>query len=101
MSQFTPKKMAAISARIFGNVVRPANMRSPTRYTKKLLKGDAIVDYSKAAPMHHARLQKPLRALGLYMDENKDFREEQIRTNKLRGKFITKKGEGKRASKKK
>lgn len=101
MSARTPKKMAALSARIFGNVVRAPNMRSPTKYVKRMLKGQNMVDYTKHAPHFDKRLHKPLRALGLFYDEERDWRERMIAENKLRGKFITKKGEGKRDGKKK
>lgn len=40
-----------------------------------------------------------MRALGLFYDERRTMREKMIRENKLRGKFITKKGEGKRKNK--
>lgn len=37
------RNIASISARIFGNVVRPPNTRSPTKYARKFIKGDTIV----------------------------------------------------------
>ena len=39
--------------------------------------------------------------LGLYRDEHQDFKDEQLRLKKLRGKGKPRKGEGKRATKKK
>ena len=38
--------------------------------------------------------------LGLYRDEHQDFKDEQLRLKKLRGKGKPRKGEGKRATKK-
>ena len=42
-----------------------------------------------------------LRFLGLYRDEYQDFKDEQLRLKKLCGKGTPRKGEGKRATKKK
>eukprot|EP00041_Stephanoeca_diplocostata_P007872 m.113256 g.113256 ORF g.113256 m.113256 type:complete len:99 (-) comp17070_c0_seq1:321-617(-) len=93
------RNIASISARIFGNVVRPPNTRSPTKYARKFIKGDTIVDYFNEAPILYKKLFLPLRAMGIYTDESRDWREEQLRAYKARGKILTKKGEGKRQKK--
>uniref|UniRef100_A0A8D0CG28 Small ribosomal subunit protein mS33 n=1 Tax=Salvator merianae TaxID=96440 RepID=A0A8D0CG28_SALMN len=97
-------RMARLSARIFGEVVRPTD--SPSMKVVKILsetpyaKRKEVYDWY---PPHTAyyNLMKKLRYYGLYRDEHEDFKDEMKRLRKLRGKGPPKKGEGKRALKKK
>ncbi|XP_023668529.1 small ribosomal subunit protein mS33 [Paramormyrops kingsleyae] len=97
-------RMARLSARIFGEVVRPTDARSMK-----------VVDLFKEPPLAQRKgvynwypehntyygLTKTLRLLGLFRDEHEDFKDEMRRLKKLRGKGTPMKGEGKRATKKK
>ncbi|XP_060101662.1 small ribosomal subunit protein mS33 [Heteronotia binoei] len=97
-------RMARLSARIFGEVARPTNMKSMK--VVKLLselpmaKQKGVYDWY---PPHntYSNLMRKLRFYGLYRDEHEDFKDEMKRLKKLRGKGPPKKGEGKRAMKRK
>ncbi|XP_025108019.1 28S ribosomal protein S33, mitochondrial-like [Pomacea canaliculata] len=98
------RKMARLSARIFGEVARPTSVKSTkvvrifSEKPKHLDK--RVVDYYppyKDLTMTFATL----RNYGLFRDEHQDFKEEMIRQRALRGKVKPKKGEGKRALKRK
>eukprot|EP00039_Didymoeca_costata_P019519 m.337856 g.337856 ORF g.337856 m.337856 type:complete len:104 (+) comp18248_c0_seq1:98-409(+) len=97
------KPLAEISARIFGNIVKPPGVRSPTKYLKKPLKGDAVYSYyediNKANQLPETF--RVLCTLNLFTDQRQEFTDSQKRLLKQRGKFPTKKGEGKRNTKKK
>ncbi|XP_014679617.1 PREDICTED: 28S ribosomal protein S33, mitochondrial-like [Priapulus caudatus] len=97
------KRMARLSARIFGEVTRPTNSKSMKVVTlfseKPMQKREEVVDYYPNLPVID-RLMRQLRQLGLYRDEHLDFKEEMHRLRKLRGKGAPKKGEGKSARKK-
>nr|ACH45336.1 putative mitochondrial 28S ribosomal protein S33 [Taeniopygia guttata] len=76
-------------------------MRVVKLFTKHpLAKGE---EGEKGPPPHNTyyALMKKLRYFGLYRDEHQDFREEMRRLKKFCGKDPPKKGEGKRALKKK
>ncbi|KAG5267459.1 hypothetical protein AALO_G00221970 [Alosa alosa] len=97
-------RMARLSARIFGDVVRPTDSKSmkvvqlfkePPMAQKK-----EVYDWYPQHKIYYAMTQK-LRYMGLFRDEHEDFKEEMRRLRKLRGKGKPKKGEGKRATKKK
>lgn len=96
-------RMSRLSARIFGEVVRPTNT-----YSMKVVKLFSEEPRAKRKevydwyPPHniYAPLMRNLRFLGLYRDEHEDFKEEMKRLRRLRGKGTPKKGEGKRAKKK-
>ncbi|XP_062374045.1 28S ribosomal protein S33, mitochondrial [Sardina pilchardus] len=97
-------RMARLSARIFGDVVRPTDSKSmkvvelfkePPMAQKK-----ETYDWYPQHRIYYAMTQK-LRYMGLFRDEHEDFKEEMRRLRKLRGKGKPKKGEGKRATKKK
>ncbi|KAK6292294.1 hypothetical protein J4Q44_G00368780 [Coregonus suidteri] len=97
-------RMARLSARIFGDVVRPTDNKSmkvvqlfkePPMAQKK-----EVYDWYPQHKIYYALTQK-LRYMGLFRDEQEDFKEEMRRLRKLRGKGKPKKGEGKRATKKK
>ncbi|XP_069808307.1 small ribosomal subunit protein mS33 isoform X2 [Dendropsophus ebraccatus] len=96
-------RMSRLSARIFGEVVRPTNdysMKVVKLFSEQpLAKRKGVYDWY---PPHHiyGPLMKNLRFLGLYRDEHEDFKEEMKRLRRLRGKGSPKKGEGKRAKKK-
>jgi len=98
------KRMARLGARIFGEVARPTDNRSMRVVklfsAKPLDKSPEITVYY---PQHNklSYLMFQLRRLGLYRDEHADFAEEMKRLRALRGKVKPKKGEGKRATKKK
>ncbi|XP_077195976.1 small ribosomal subunit protein mS33 [Paroedura picta] len=97
-------RMARLSARIFGEVVRPTD-----RLSMKVVKlfGELPMAKQKEVydwyPPHntYSGLMRKLRFYGLYRDEHEDFRDEMKRLKKLRGKGPPKKGEGKRAMKRK
>ncbi|XP_073423686.1 small ribosomal subunit protein mS33 isoform X1 [Dendrobates tinctorius] len=96
-------RMTRLSARIFGEVVRPTNTYSMK--VVKLLSEQPRVKRKEVYewyPPHHiyTPLMRHLRFLGLYRDEHEDFKEEMKRLRRLRGKGTPKKGEGKRAKKK-
>mmetsp|Transcript_4000 Transcript_4000/g.10082 ORF Transcript_4000/g.10082 Transcript_4000/m.10082 type:complete len:104 (+) Transcript_4000:58-369(+) len=97
------RSIAEISARVFKNVVVPPGpgTRSPTKYAKKGLQGPARLEWWAESPDRNYALNRTLRALGLYQDESRDWREEQLQNFIDRGKILTKKGEGKRKGKKK
>uniref|UniRef100_A0A2I3HX55 Small ribosomal subunit protein mS33 n=1 Tax=Nomascus leucogenys TaxID=61853 RepID=A0A2I3HX55_NOMLE len=76
-------RMSHLSAWLFGEVTRPPDSKS-TKVMKLF-----------------SELPLTLRFLGLYRDEHQDFMDEQKRLKKLHGKEKPKKGEGKRAAKRK
>ncbi|XP_020500345.1 28S ribosomal protein S33, mitochondrial [Labrus bergylta] len=97
-------RMARLSAQIFGEVARPTDSKSmkvvqlfsepPVAQRKE------VYDWYPQHKIYYAMTQK-LRFMGLFRDEHEDFKEEMHRLRKLRGKGKPKKGEGKRAGKKK
>ncbi|XP_077450210.1 small ribosomal subunit protein mS33 isoform X1 [Stigmatopora argus] len=97
-------RMARLSAQIFGDVVRQTDSKSmkvvqlfqhPPMARKK-----EVYDWYPQHNIYYA-MTKNLRFWGLFRDEHEDFKEEMRRLRKLRGKGVPKKGEGKRATKKK
>ena len=96
------RRIVILSAKIFGDLPRPVSERS-----------QKVIDLYKAEPLgkmygdyypplkHYNALLRQLRKLGIYHDEHIDFNEEMAFKRKLRGKGPPKKGEGKRAKKKK
>ncbi|XP_054719976.1 28S ribosomal protein S33, mitochondrial-like [Uloborus diversus] len=94
------RRMARLSARIFGEVARPTNYRS-MKVVRDLCKRPKDLDsyLTDHYPPHieYSNLIKILREHGLYRDEHLDFKEEMIRLKILRGKVKPKRGEGKRA----
>ncbi|XP_040886491.1 28S ribosomal protein S33, mitochondrial [Toxotes jaculatrix] len=97
-------RMARLSARIFGEVVRPTDSKSMkvVRLFEEppLAKRKEVYDWYPHHKIYYAMTQK-LRFMGLFRDEHEDFKDEMYRLRKLRGKGKPKKGEGKRAVKKK
>ncbi|XP_077987418.1 small ribosomal subunit protein mS33-like [Glandiceps talaboti] len=98
------KRMARLSARIFGEVVRPTNSKSMKVVelfkAKPIEQRPEVVQYYPPHPQIHS-LMKRLRYIGLYRDEHADFKDEMKRVKKLKGKGKPQKGEGKRALKRK
>ncbi|NXI46547.1 RT33 protein, partial [Galbula dea] len=97
-------RMARLSAQIFGEVVRPTDSKSMK--VVKLFSEQPLAKrkevYSWYPPHNtYSGLMRKLRYFGLYRDEHQDFKDEMKRLKKLRGKEKPKKGEGKRALKKK
>ncbi|CAN8010015.1 28S ribosomal protein S33, mitochondrial [Ixodes scapularis] len=95
------KRMARLSARIFGEVARPTSVKSQRVVTLfSELPNDLNPDIVAWYPPHHqlTTLMFRLRMHGLYRDEHQDFKEEMRRLRRLRGKGRPKKGEGKRAT---
>lgn len=96
--------MSRLSARIFGEVARSTDSKSMKVVSlfseQPLAKKKETYDWY---PNHNTyfALMGNLRFLGLYRDEHQDFKDEQRRLKKLRGKGKPRKGEGKRATKKK
>ncbi|XP_076338392.1 mitochondrial ribosomal protein S33 isoform X2 [Tachypleus tridentatus] len=97
------KRMAFLSARIFGEAARPTSQKSMKvvkmfREKPNDLKSE-IVNYY---PPHHqlTTLMFRLRMHGLFRDEHQDFKEEMRRLRRLRGKGRPKKGEGKQVKRK-
>ncbi|XP_055772304.1 28S ribosomal protein S33, mitochondrial [Salvelinus fontinalis] len=97
-------RMARLSARIFGDVARPTDDKSMkvVRLFKEppMAQKKEVYDWYPQHKIYYALTQK-LRYMGLFRDEHEDFKEEMRRLRKLRGKGKPKKGEGKRATKKK
>lgn len=96
------KRMARLSARIFGEVARPTT--APSMKVVQLLSAKPLEqdpEFMHYYPRHKEIhiLMKTLRFHGLYRDEHQDFKDEMKRLRKLRGKGPPKKGEGKRAKK--
>lgn len=97
-------RMTRLSARLFGEVARPTDSKSMKVVKlfseQPLAKRKGTYDWY---PNHNTyfALMGILRFHGLYRDEHQDFKEEQVRLKKLRGKGKPRKGEGKRATKKK
>jgi len=94
-------KLAMLKARIFGQVVKPPNVRSPSKLMRKSLRGPEVMEYFKGG-VHPRAIDatfKPLRALSIFKDEDRDWRERQLKSYVARGKAIVKKGGGKRAAK--
>lgn len=97
-------RMTRLSARLFGEVARPTDSKSMKVVKlfseQPLAKRKETYDWYPDHNTYYA-LMGTLRFLGLYRDEHQDFMDEQKRLKKLRGKGKPKKGEGKRATKKK
>ncbi|XP_023808295.1 28S ribosomal protein S33, mitochondrial isoform X1 [Oryzias latipes] len=97
-------RMARLSSRIFGEVAHPTDSRSlkvvQMFQEPPLAKRKEVYDWYPQHKIYYAMTQK-LRYMGLFRDEHEDFKEEMRRLRKLRGKGTPKKGEGKRAAKKK
>ncbi|XP_043564861.1 28S ribosomal protein S33, mitochondrial [Chiloscyllium plagiosum] len=98
------RHMMRLSSQIFQEVVRPTDERS-TKVVKLFSEQPLALQKQvyEWYPQHNQyyALMKKLRLFGLYRDEHEDFKEEMRRLRKLRGKGKPKKGEGKRALKKK
>lgn len=97
-------RMSRLSARLFGEVARPADSKSMK--VVKLFSEQPLAKRKETYdwyPNHNTyfALMGTLRFLGLYRDEHQDFKDEQRRLKKLRGKGKPRKGEGKRAAKRK
>nr|XP_020463826.1 28S ribosomal protein S33, mitochondrial [Monopterus albus]XP_020463827.1 28S ribosomal protein S33, mitochondrial [Monopterus albus] len=97
-------RMARLSAQIFGEAVHPTDTRSmkvvKLFQEQPLAKRKEVYDWYPQHRIYYAMTQK-LRFMGLFRDEHQDFKDEMNRLRKLRGKGKPKKGEGKRATKKK
>ncbi|KAK1790424.1 hypothetical protein P4O66_014323 [Electrophorus voltai] len=97
-------RMARLSARIFGDVVRTTDSKSMkvVQLFKEppLAQRKEVYDWYPQHNIYYSLAQK-LRFMGLFRDEHEDFKDEMRRLKKLRGKGKPKKGEGKRALKKK
>ncbi|XP_039648318.1 28S ribosomal protein S33, mitochondrial isoform X1 [Perca fluviatilis] len=97
-------RMARLSAQIFGGVVRPTDSRSmkvvQLFQEPPMAQRKEVYDWYPQHKIYYSMTQK-LRFMGLFRDEHEDFKEEMRRLRKLRGKGKPKKGEGKRAGKKK
>uniref|UniRef100_UPI00398E4FE6 small ribosomal subunit protein mS33 n=1 Tax=Pristiophorus japonicus TaxID=55135 RepID=UPI00398E4FE6 len=98
------RRMARLSAQIFQEVARPTDDRSMKVVKlfseQPLALRKEVYDWYPQHNQYYSLMRK-LRFLGLYRDEHEDFKEEMRRLRKLRGKGKPKKGEGKRAMKKK
>ncbi|XP_046406589.1 28S ribosomal protein S33, mitochondrial [Ischnura elegans] len=96
-------RMSRLRNRIFGEVVRPATPRTNKVITmlsaKPMNLRPEVVEYYPRHVESYLLMMK-LREYGLFRDEHQDFKEEMKRLRTLRGKGPTKKGEGKRASRK-
>ena len=95
------KRLARLGARVFGGVVRKT---TPQDY--KVVKLFAQRPWQRDLPNWYPPIQQyntlllRLRHLGLYVDEHLDFQDAMDTQRRARGKGPTKKGEGKRATKK-
>ncbi|XP_046563681.1 28S ribosomal protein S33, mitochondrial-like [Haliotis rubra] len=98
------KRMGHLAARIFGEVARPTSLRSMkvVRLMRELppnLNPEVVNYYPRYKDTNGLMIK--LRKHGLFRDEHLDFQEEMTRLKALRGKVKPKKGEGKRAMKRK
>ncbi|XP_076010108.1 small ribosomal subunit protein mS33 [Genypterus blacodes] len=97
-------RMARLSAQIFREVVSPTDTKSMkvVQLFKEppMAQRKEVYDWYPQHKIYYAMTQK-LRFMGLFRDEHQDFKEEMRRLKNLRGKGKPKKGEGKRATKKK
>nr|XP_055199192.1 uncharacterized protein LOC129521592 [Nyctereutes procyonoides] len=96
--------MTRLRARLFSEIARPTDSKSMK--VVKLFSEQPLAKRKETYdwyPNHNTyfALMGTLRFLGLYRDEHQDFKDEQLRLKKLRGKGKPRKGEGKRATKKK
>ncbi|GAB1601297.1 28S ribosomal protein S33, mitochondrial-like [Argonauta hians] len=96
------QRMARLSARIFGEVVRPIPKKTNRMFRlfrdRPYNMDPHVVDYYP--PLREINsLVLRLRNHGLFRDEHLDFKEEMNRQRMLRGKTRPKKGQGKRAMK--
>lgn len=83
------RRMGRLSARIFGEVVQPTNIRSSkvsAIFATRPLHSDPTVMHYYPRLMETGKLMMRLRELGLFRDEHQDFREEMRRLRALRGK---------------
>ena len=83
------RRMQFLSDSIFGEVRRPTSKKSMAVVTKMSRKPyelrKEIVEYYPAHE-HITKLLAHLRAYGLYRDEHADFKEEQAKVRRLKGK---------------
>ncbi|XP_072530060.1 small ribosomal subunit protein mS33 [Salminus brasiliensis] len=97
-------RMARLSARIFGDAVRstdPKSMKVVQLFKEPpLAQRQEVYEWYPQHKIYYSLIQR-LRYMGLFRDEHQDFKEEMCRLRNLRGKGKPKKGEGKRAAKKK
>eukprot|EP00051_Salpingoeca_urceolata_P031403 m.11459 g.11459 ORF g.11459 m.11459 type:complete len:101 (+) comp4018_c0_seq1:60-362(+) len=93
-------RLAVLGRRIFGEVVHPPNVRSPNKYIRKL-KGRAVLSYFPEHVAQEEKLLQRLHSQGLWTEDRLEWKIEKREWNKSRGKSPPKKGEGKRAGKKK
>ncbi|KAM8901481.1 small ribosomal subunit protein mS33-like [Lycaon pictus] len=96
-------RMTGLSTRLLGEVARPTDSKSMK--VVKLFSEQPLAKRKETSdwyPNHNTSfaLMGTLRFLGLYRDEHQDFKDEQLRLKKLRGKGKPRK-EGKRATRKK
>merc|ERR1712029_432842 len=98
------RRMARLSAKIFGEISRPtATNQRATKVVKifsekpKHLDNRVVNYYPPYKDL--TMVFVTLRNYGLYRDEHQDFKDEMKRQRELRGKVKPKKGEGKRALK--
>ncbi|KAG7276625.1 hypothetical protein CRUP_025849 [Coryphaenoides rupestris] len=97
-------RMARLSSRIFGDVVRPTDSKSMKVVQlfkeQPIAQRKEVYDWYPQHKIYYSMTQR-LRFMGLFRDEHEDFKEEMRRLRKLRGKGKPLKGEGKRATKRK
>ncbi|EHB00152.1 28S ribosomal protein S33, mitochondrial [Heterocephalus glaber] len=96
--------MSHLSARIFSKVARPTDSKSMKMV--KLFSEQPMAKRKETYDSYsnhntYFALMGTIHFLDLYRDEHQDFKDEQTCLKKLRGKGKPKKGEGKRATKKK
>ncbi|XP_020625072.1 28S ribosomal protein S33, mitochondrial-like [Orbicella faveolata] len=102
MSATYARKMALLRARIFGELTRqvtPKSYKIVEHFAKQPL-GSEINSYYPPLKKFQTLLFR-MRHFGLYYDDHLNFQEEMAARRKARGKGPPKKGEGKRAKKKK
>lgn len=102
MSANYARKMDLLRARIFGKLTRqvtPQSYKVVKHFAKRPLGGEVNSYYPPLRKFQSLLFR--LRYFGFYYDEHLNFREEMAAKRKERGKGPPKKGEGKRAKKKK
>eukprot|EP00049_Salpingoeca_infusionum_P025154 m.18162 g.18162 ORF g.18162 m.18162 type:complete len:102 (-) comp7705_c0_seq1:271-576(-) len=95
------RRLALLGRKIFGQVQHPPGVKSPTRWLKKANRAEAMLKYYPQIIVNQNRLMTRMAAAGLYFNEKMFYHEQKVADMRERGKVPTKKGEGKRAAKKK
>eukprot|EP00056_Hartaetosiga_gracilis_P014665 m.240922 g.240922 ORF g.240922 m.240922 type:complete len:102 (-) comp16530_c0_seq1:130-435(-) len=95
------QQIAKLSKQIFGHVLNPPNVRSPTKHLRKAMRAEQMMKYYPETVVNQDKVLTRMIAAGIYLDPTMVYYHEKRNDQRRRGKTPTKKGEGKRAQKKK